>query len=99
MLNAIISGLFSLVAKLGDIIIYPIVSAVTLLIPSFTSFYTSIITWLGYGFQYIGWFYKALCIPRECMTLVYTVATASMAIVIAVRAYSLIIKIYNKFKF
>lgn len=98
MLNAIITGLFSLIAKLGDIIVYPLVSAVSLLIPSFSSFYTSIVTFLGYGFQYIGWFYKALCIPKECMTLVYTIATASMSIVLAVRTYSLIVKIYNKFK-
>lgn len=99
MLNAIISGLFSLVAKLGDIILYPIISAITALIPSFSSFYSGITTWLSRGFQYIGWFYKALCIPKECMTLVYTVATVSMSIVIGVRVYSLIVKIYNRFKF
>ena len=99
MLNALISGLFSFVAKLGDLILSPIISVVSALIPDFSTFYTSIVNWLGQGFQYIGWAYKLLCIPKACMTLVYTVATVSFSIVLGVRVYILIIKIYNKFKF
>lgn len=99
MLNAIISGLFSLVAKLGDLILSPIISVVSALIPDFSTFYTSIVNWLGQGFQYIGWAYKLLCIPKACMTLVYTVSTISLSIVLGVRVYSLILRIYNKFKF
>lgn len=98
MLNALITGLFGLIAKLGDLILSPLVSAISLLIPNFTNFYSAIITYIGYGFSYIGWFYKALCIPKACMTLVYSVALASFSIVVGVRVYSLIVKIYNTFK-
>lgn len=99
MLNALISGLFSLIAKLGDLILSPLISVVSALIPDFSTFYTSIISWIGQGFRYIGWAYKLLCIPRSCMTLVYTTALAYMGIVLGIRTYILIVKIYNKFKF
>lgn len=98
MLNSLISGLFSLIAKLGDLILSPLVSAITVLIPDFSSFYSAIVTYIGYGFQYIGWIYKALCIPKSCMTLVYTIALASLTIVVTVRTFALIVRIYNKFK-
>lgn len=98
MLNSIITGLFELIAKLGDLILSPLVSAISTLLPDFTSFYNSIITFLGYGFSYLGWFYKALCIPKACMTLVYTIAITSLALTVGIRIYSLIVKIYNTFK-
>lgn len=98
MLNALITGIFQLIAKLGDIIISPLVSAISVLIPDFTNFYNSIITFINYGFNYIGWFYKALCIPRNCMTIVYTVAVVSLSLTVLTRTYRLIVKIYNTFK-
>ena len=98
MLNSIITGLFGLIAKLGDLLLSPIISVITAAIPDFSTFYTAIVDFLAQGFQYIGWGYKLLCIPRTCMTLVYTIALVSFSIVVGVRTYSLIIKIYNKFK-
>lgn len=98
MLNALISGLFGLIAKLGDIIISPLVSAISILIPDFTSFYSSILSFINYGFNYIGWIYKALCIPKSCMSIVYTVAIVSLSLTVLTRTYRLIVKIYNTFK-
>lgn len=98
MLNAIITGLFNLIAKLGDLILSPLIAVVSALIPNFTTFYSSIVYWLGQGFQYIGWAFKLICIPKECMLLVYTTAFTYMAIVLGIRVYILIVRIYNKFK-
>lgn len=98
MLNALVTGLFGLIARLGDIILSPLVSAISLLIPDFTNFYNYIVVFIGYGFNYIGWVYKALCIPKACMTLVYSIALASLSIAVGVRVYALIVKIYNTFK-
>lgn len=98
MVSALVNMIFSLIAKLGDIIISPLVSGLSALIPNFTTFYNSIVTYLGYGFQYLGFFLRALCIPTPCVTLVYTIAVATLSIVVLTRSYTLIIKIYNKFK-
>lgn len=98
MLNSLITGLFELIAKLGDMILSPLVSAISLLIPDFSTFYNSIVTFLGYGFSYLGWVYKALCIPKSCMVLVYTIALASVSIVVTTRTFALIVRIYNRFK-
>lgn len=99
MVSALVNMLFSLIAKLGDIIISPLVLGLSALIPNFSTFYSSIVTYLGYGFQYLGFFIRALCIPSACITLVYTIAAATLSIAIFSRAYTLIIRIYNKFKF
>lgn len=98
MVSALVNMIFSLIAKLGDIIISPLVVGLSALIPNFSSFYNSILTYLGYGFQYLGFFIRALCIPAPCITLVYTIAAATLSLTIFARTYTLLIKIYNKFK-
>ena len=98
MLNAIITGLFGLIAKLGDIIISPFVLLISSFLPDFSTFYSSIITFIGYGFQYLSFFMKLLCIPKNCMLMLYTIAVANLSIMLGVRVYLLITRIYNKFK-
>lgn len=98
LLNAIITGLFGLIAKLGDIIISPFIFVISSFLPDFSSFYSSIITFIGYGFQYFSFFMKLLCIPKNCMLMLYTIAVANFTIIVGVRVYLLIVRIYNKFK-
>lgn len=90
--------IFTIIAKIGDLILFPIISLISLLIPSFSDFYNGILSFIDYGFTFFLFFVKLLCIPKICMTTVLTVATASFSITIGLRVYTLIMRIYNNFK-
>lgn len=98
MLESLISGLFSIIAKLGDLILSPLISAVSVLIPDISSYIGYITYYLGRGISFITWGFRLFMIPRSCATLLITIATATISITLAIRVYTLIVKIYNKFK-
>lgn len=98
MINGIVSGIFSLIAKLGDLILLPIVTLISSFIPDFTNFYNSVVDFITQGFSYCGFIVRFLGIPKICIDLVYLIAVTSLSLIIGVRAYALIVKIYNKFK-
>lgn len=89
---------FTIVGKIGDMILSPLISAITVLIPSFDDFINYIIQFINYGFTYIAFFIKLLMIPKECIQILVTVALATLTITLTVRSFSLIVKIYNYFK-
>ncbi len=98
MLSILVNFIFTIISKIGDIILLPLVSLLSSLIPSFSSFYDGILTFIDYAFTYLLFFIKLLCIPKVCMLAIFTVASATLTITIGVRAYTLVMKIYEKFK-
>lgn len=98
MFNMLMSLIFTLIGKIGDLVLTPLVAAISVLIPGFSTFVTYIFQFIDYGFTYIMFFFKLLMIPKACIEAMVTVATASLAIMTAVRTYTLIVKIYNYFK-
>ena len=98
MLNILINFIFTIISKIGDIILFPLVSFLSVLIPSFSEFYNSILSFIDYAFTYLLFFIKLLCIPKACMLAVFSVATATLAITTGIRTYTLVMRIYEKFK-
>lgn len=98
MFNTLVNLIFTLIAKIGDLILAPLISAITVLIPSFSDFIAYIIQFINYGFTYMTFFFKLLMIPKICIEIVVTIAFASLSIMTVVRTYTLIVKIYNYFK-
>lgn len=98
MFNMLMNLIFTLIAKIGDLILSPLVAGISLLIPSFSDFYSYIIQFINYGFTYMVFFFKLLMIPKACIEIVITVAFACLSIVTIVRTYTLIVKVYNYFK-
>lgn len=98
MLNMLMNFVFSLISKIGDIVLTPLVSGISVLIPGFDNFVNYIIDFLNYGFTYLVFFFKLLMIPKECLEIVVTIAFATLSIMTIVRTYTLIVKIYNYFK-
>lgn len=99
MLDVIVKAIFYVVGKLGDIIITPLISGISLLFPDFATLfyqYTSFIT--TYILNRIVWVFKFFCVPKLCIDVMITIATASIAIMVIVRSYVLIVRLYNKFK-
>lgn len=98
MLSILINFIFTIISKVGDLILLPIVSLINTLIPSFSDFYNGILTFIDYAFTYILFFIKLLCIPKACISILVVVATSYFTIVLGIRAYILVQKIYEKFK-
>lgn len=98
MFNTLMNLIFTLIAKIGDIILAPLIAGISVLIPSFSSFLNYIVQFINYGFTYITFFFKLLMIPKPCVELVVTIAFASLSIMTIVRTYTLIVKVYNYFK-
>lgn len=98
MLSILMNFVFTIISKIADIILLPIIVFLSALIPSFTSFYSSILAFIDYSFTFLLFFVKLLCIPQPCMLAVITVATATLSITIGLRTYKLIMIVYQKFK-
>lgn len=99
MLNVIIKAVFYIVGKLGDIILTPIVAGISILFPDFSTLFTSFLKFINdYILIALPWAFKFFCVPKLCIDVIITIATASVAIMVIVRTYVLIVRIYNKFK-
>lgn len=53
MFNTLMNLIFTLIAKIGDLILAPLISAISVLIPSFSDFISYIIQFIDYGFTYM----------------------------------------------
>lgn len=98
MLNLLINFIFTIVSKIGDLVLLPVITFLSALIPGFSDFYNGIISFIDYGLTYFLFFIKLLCIPQICMTAVLTIATATLTITLGIRTYTLIMRIYKNFK-
>lgn len=98
MLNILINFVFTLIAKVGDLVLLPIISIISVIIPDFTSFYNAILQFIDIAFTYVFFFCKLLCIPSACLIALVTVGATYLTLVTSIRAYILVLKIYEKFK-
>lgn len=98
MLNILINAIFTIIAKIGDIVMIPIVTLLSGLIPNFSQFYNSIIAFIDYSFTYLIFFFKLLYIPQPCAIALVTVGVAYLNIQVGARALILVMRIYEKFK-
>ena len=98
MFEMLMNLIFTLIGKIGDLVLSPLIAAISVLIPNFDNFVSYIIQFIDYGFTYITFFFKLLMIPLPCVQMIVTVATATFAIITTVRTFSLIVKVYNYFK-
>lgn len=89
---------FTLISKVGDLVLAPLISGISVLIPGFSTFVSYIVQMINYGFTYLVFFMKLLMIPKPCIEIVVTIAFATLSIMTIVRTYTLIVKIYNYFK-
>lgn len=98
MLNLLVKVIFFIVAKIGDIVMAPIMLVISSVLPSSIDFFSNIFQFLGNGFSYMVFFLKSLLVPSACVNVVLFVFTAYITLQTGVRAYNLIVKIYDRFK-
>lgn len=98
MLNVIIKAIFYVIGKIGDIVLAPILTLINSLIPDFSTIFSYMWNYLNQGVQFIKFWCQLLLIPPTCINIVLSILTLTISITVGVRAYSFIVKIYNKFK-
>lgn len=98
MLNIIIKAIFSIIAKIGDIILIPITAVINALIPNLSINFDYIFNYLQMGFSYIPFIFKYLMIPPYCIQIVILVFTTYFSLIIGIRSYHFVMKVYEKFK-
>ena len=98
MLNIIIKALFWIIGKIGDIVLTPILLLINTLLPNLNININAIFNYLEQGFQYIPFFFKLLMIPSSLIQLVIIIFTTIVSIIVGLRVYRFILKIYTKFK-
>lgn len=98
MLNIIIKAVFAIIGKIGDIILLPIMAIINTLIPNITISMDNLFSYLEMGFNYIPFALKCLLIPSFCIEIVILVFTTYLTLIIGVRSYNFIMKVYKNFK-
>lgn len=98
MLNIIVKAIFFIIGKIGDIIILPIMAVINTLVPNLNISMNNLFGYLEMGFNYIPFALKCLLIPSFCIQLVILVFTTYLTLIIGVRSYNFIMKVYKNFK-
>ena len=98
MLSILINFVFTILTSLSNLILTPLMTAVSALIPGFSDFSSAIGSWLSSGISYFSFVLKLFCIPQICITSVVTLAIAFVSIKLIIQTYLLITRIWKTFK-
>lgn len=98
MIGAIINGIFSLVLKLANFIVSPLVSGILALFPSLGTYLGYITSFLSYSLTYIPFALDLSMIPRQAVVLLFDYYIIKYSVHLLKQAVSFTIKIYNYFK-
>lgn len=98
MINAIVNGIFKLIINLFNTITSPVISAVTILFPSLSVFFTHISSFLTYALRYVSLVLDLCFIPRTAITFLFDYFITCYSIYLLVISIRFVITIYNKFK-
>lgn len=98
MINAIIKGIFYLVTKLFDLLFSPIISVITALFPSLSTYFSYITNFLSMCFTYVRSILSLLLINDTMITALFDYFLICYSIYLVVLSIRFAINIYNKFK-
>lgn len=98
MFGVLIAVVFSVLNYVAKFFLTPIVTGFTSLIPSLTNFFSYILTYLGYGFQFISFIVKLLMIPTPALTILIGLWIGIFAFNLTLHIVGLGLAIYRWFK-
>lgn len=98
MINAIINGIFKLIINLFNVILSPIISAIVVLFPNVSTYFTYINSFLSYALTYVGTVLDLFLIPRSALVLLFDYFVICYSIYLLSTGIKFAITIYNKFK-
>lgn len=98
MINAIVNGIFSLIINLFNVLLSPIISAITVLFPDINTYFSYINTFLNYALTYVSTILDLFLIPRSALVLLFDYFIICYSIYLLSISIKFGITIYNKFK-
>lgn len=98
MINKLLLGIIKLITSIVSVLLTPINSLVTAIIPDLTKYFNIIENLFEYMFQYVDWFIDALMINSDTISLVIICITARLTIPVAISTTKLAVKWYNQLK-
>ena len=98
MITAIFHLIFKIIGFIANIILTPLFSLVSTLIPSTSEYIDNIDYFINYGIQYIGFAGKFFMVPSSLFKLFFTFAGSLLVGFLAVGVIRLSMKIYEIFK-
>ena len=98
MINAIINAFLWLVMQLFNIILTPIITAITVLFPQTANLFTYINTFLDYAFEHVTFVRVLLNIPQQAMVLFFDYLLIKYSIYLIRIGVKFAVTVYDKFK-
>ena len=98
MITALFKLIFKIIGFLANIVLSPLFSLVSTLIPSTSEYIDNIDYFISYGIQYIGFAGKFLMVPSSLIKVFFTFAGSLLIGFLAVGVIRLSMKIYEIFK-
>lgn len=98
MITAFFNLIFKIVGFLANIILTPLFSLVSTLIPSTADYIDNVDYFINYGIQYVGFAGKFFMIPSSLIKLFFTFAGSLLVGFVSVGVIRLSMKIYETFK-
>ena len=98
MITAFFKLIFKIIGFIANIILTPLFSLISSLIPSTSEYIDNIDYFINYGIQYIGFAGNFLMVPSSLFKLFFTFAGSLLVGFVAVGVIRLSMKIYEIFK-
>lgn len=98
MINAIIKGLFSIITKIANVILSPIIAVITALFPDLGVAITNVMSYMVLMVTYIPLALDFMMIPRDAIVFLFDYYVIKYTIYLSVRAVKSAITVYNKLK-
>lgn len=98
MINAILKGVFKLVTKFINILLYPINALIVSFLPSFNNMLGYISDFFTTASEYIGFITDSLFIDTNVLSFLILYWTFKLTFPLAVSSIKLVVKWYNSLK-
>lgn len=98
MFEMLLNLIFTVITRVADLVLAPIMAVLTQFIPDLTTYLNGIMSFITYALSYIKFGFAFFRLPSYAPSLMLLLFTTNLAIITGVRTYTLIVKIYNKFK-
>lgn len=98
MINAIIKGIFWLITKICNILLFPVVSLITALFPSLSDYFSYIVEFFSLATTFVRTTLNLLLIEQAWIRALFDYFIISSTIYYTILAVRFAINIYKKFK-
>lgn len=94
----LVSVIFKILNFISNLFLGPVFTAIGSAIPELTTFFSSFLTFIGYGIHYTSFFVKLLMIPTVPLITLISFFVFIFGINLSLRAIGLVTAVYHYFK-